>query len=171
MFDWWGEARVALLVVPLAMGVAACQPSTENRALLESGMKLEDPKYYPSDNFVRMGKVYYRNGQYGLAEESFRKAVEQTPTDSEAWLGLAATYDQLRRFDLADQAYLRIAKVAIDDPVVLNNAGYSQLLRGNTASARRFLLRAHELDPDNPYIANNLALLGETGKTVKRVPL
>jgi Flp pilus assembly protein TadD len=163
--------RWAALALPLALLVAGCQGSTENKSLLESGMKLEDPKFYPSDHYVRMGKVHYRNAQYGLAEEEFRKALEVTPNDSEAWLGIAATYDQLRRFDLADKAYLQIAKVAVDDPIVLNNAGYSQLLRGNTASARKFLLRAHELDPDNPYIANNLALLGESKKSVKRVPL
>jgi hypothetical protein len=33
------------------------------------------------------------------------------------------------------------------------------------------LLRAYELDPNNPYIANNLKLLGESKKTVKRVNL
>ncbi|TMJ35509.1 MAG: tetratricopeptide repeat protein, partial [Alphaproteobacteria bacterium] len=68
-------------------------------------MKLEDPKFYPSDDYIRMGKVHFRNGDYGLAEQKFRKAVEVTPKDAEAWLGLAASYDQLRRFDLADNAY------------------------------------------------------------------
>ena len=43
-----------------------------------------------------------------------------------------------------------------------------QLLRGDLQSARRFLLKAYELEPDNPYIQNNLKLLGETEKTVKR---
>ena len=52
---------------------------------------------------------------------------------------------------------------------MLNNAGYSQLLRGDLPSARRFLLRAYELEPDNPYIQNNLKLLGESEKRVKRV--
>ena len=38
-------------------------------------------------------------------------------------------------------------------------------------SARRFLLKAYELEPENPYIANNLQLLGESEKSVKRVNL
>jgi tetratricopeptide (TPR) repeat protein len=75
--------------------VAGCQPSAENRLLAESGQKMEDPKFYPSDDYLRMGKVHFRNGDYGLAEEKFRKAVEVTPKDAEAWLGLAASYDQL----------------------------------------------------------------------------
>jgi Flp pilus assembly protein TadD len=151
--------------------VAGCQPSAENRLLAESGQKMEDPKFYPSDDYLRMGKVHFRNGDYGLAEEKFRKAVEVTPKDAEAWLVLAASYDQLRRFDLADRAYDKVLVLASDNAVILNNAGYSQLMRGNIEGARRFLLRAYELDPTNPYIVNNLALLGESKKTVKRVNL
>ena len=134
-------------------------------------MTLEDPKYFPSDEYVRMAKVHFRNGDFGLAEEKFRKAVEVTPKDAEAWLGLAASYDQLRRFDLADKAYDHVLQLASNNAIILNNAGYSQLMRGNIEGARRFLLRAYDIDPDNPYIVNNLALLGESKKTVKRVAL
>lgn len=160
-----------IAVLLLSAFLAGCQPSAENRLLAESGMKTEDPKFYPSDDYLRMGKVYFRDGNYGLAEEKFRKAVEVTPKDAEAWLGLAATYDQLRRFDLADNAYDKVLALASDNAVILNNAGYSQLLRGNIEGARKFLLRAYELDPNNPYIVNNLTLLGESKRTVKRVPL
>ena len=139
--------------------------------LAPSGMTVEDPSFYPSDQYVRMAKVHYRSGDYGLAEEQFRKAIEVTPRDAEAWLGLAASYDQLRRFDLADQAYDQVFVLAKNDPIMLNNAGYSQLLRGNIEKARKMLLRAYELAPDNVYISNNLKLLGESKQTVKRVKL
>lgn len=168
------RARVAtrLLTLTLFLPVlAACQPSAENRLLNESGMTMEDPYFYPSDGYIRTAKVHFRNGDYGLAEKSFRKAVEVTPKDAEAWLGLAASYDQLRRFDLADNAYKRVLVLGADNPIILNNAGYSQLLRGNIEGARRFLLKAYELDPENPYIVNNIALLGESGKTVRRESL
>lgn len=163
--------RRLLILLPVGALLSACQPSAENQLLKESGLTLEDPKFYPSDDFLRTAKVHFRNGDYGLAEENYRKAVEVTPRDSEAWLGLAASYDELRRFDLADKAYVQVAKYGRDNPIVLNNAGYSQLLRGNIASARKFLLRAHELDPENPYIDNNLELLGESNKSVKRISL
>jgi tetratricopeptide (TPR) repeat protein len=73
--------------------------------------------------------------------------------------------------DLADQAYGRVLQLASRNAVILNNAGYSQLLRGDLKSARRFFLKAYELEPENPYIANNLRLLGESEKSVKRVEL
>jgi len=155
----------------LGLLVAACQPSAENRLLQESGMTMEDAKFYPSDEYIRMAKVNFRNGDYGLAEKNYRKAVEVTPKDAEAWLGLAASYDRLRRFDLADNAYKQVLQLGYNNAAVLNNAGYSQLLRGDLKSARRFLLKAYELEPDNPYIVNNIALLGESEKSVKRVDL
>ena len=131
-------------------------------------MKMEDPQFYPSDNFLRTAKVSFHNGDYGLAEINYRKAVELEPKDLEAWLGLAATYDQLRRFDLADGAYQKVLMLAPANATVYNNAGYSQLLRGDIKRARFFLLKAYDLDPNNPYIANNIVLLGQSGKSIKR---
>jgi Flp pilus assembly protein TadD len=101
---------------------------------------------------------------------NYQQAVQVAPKDTEAWLGLAASYDQLRRFDLADQAYQHVMVLGKNNPAVLNNAGYSEMLRGNFASARRFLQRAQELDPQNPYILNNLALLDESGRSIHRDP-
>ena len=166
--------KVARLIVAgsaFMLLLAGCQTSTENRLLKESAMTMEDANFHPSDSYIRLGKVHYRNGDYGLAEEQYRKAVEVSPRDAEAWLGLAASYDQLRRFDLADQAYEQVFDLASNDPIMLNNAGYSQLMRGNIENARKLLLRAYELAPDNVYIANNLKLLGESKTTVKRVSL
>lgn len=161
---------VAMLL--LCTGVTACV-SQDNMLLAgpnakQPAPKVEDAAFFASDDYVRMGKVYFRNESYGNAAQSFQKAVEVTPNDPEAWLGLAASYDRLRRFDLADKAYEKVLKLGADNATILNNAGYSQLLRGNLPSARRFLLRAYELEPNNPYIQNNLKLLGETEKSVKR---
>ena len=168
---WYARcmAGLALLIVGGVLG--GCQTAAQNTALSDSSMKMEDPQFYPSDNGLRQGKIYFQNGQYGLAEASFRKAVEAEPKDTEAWIGLAASLDQLRRFDLADKAYGHVLVLGKNNVIVLNNAGYSNLLRGNVPLARKFLLRAYELEPDNPYVLNNLQLLGESGKTIKRAAL
>ena len=167
------DLRLWRIIQLAAFGLllAGCQPSAENRLLQDSSMTMEDPKFYPSDEYIRKAKVNFRNGDYGLAESNYRKAVEVTPKDAEAWLGLAASYDQLRRFDLADNAYKNVLQLGYNNAAVLNNAGYSQLLRGDLKSARRFLLKAYELEPENPYIVNNIALLGQSEKSVKRVDL
>lgn len=151
--------------------LSACQPSVENRSLEGTGLAMEDARFHPSDNYLRTAKVSFHNNQFGLAAQNYQKAVEVSPRDVEAWLGLAASYDELRRFDLADKAYQKLMVLGANNPIILNNAGYSQLLRGNLKSARRFLLKAYELDPYNPIINNNIALLGESGATVKRAEL
>jgi Flp pilus assembly protein TadD len=151
--------------------VAGCALATqEQRLLAESGLRQHDPAFRGSDDAVKAGKVHFRNGDWGLAEQNFRRAVELTPTDAEAWLGLAASYDRLRRFDLADRAYGNAIRLVGYDTVILNNLGYSNLLRGNIAEARRNFLQAFERDPANPYILNNLELLDAGGKALARHP-
>ena len=41
-------------------------------------------------------------------------------------------------------------------PEILNNQGFSYILRGDYRRARETLLAAQAKDPDNPYIKNNL---------------
>jgi tetratricopeptide (TPR) repeat protein len=115
----------------------------------------------PNDN-LNLGKRHFRAKDYGLAERYFRRAVELSPRDSEAWLGLAASYDRLRRFDLADRAYGELLKLLGPTPEVLNNQGYSYMLRGDYRRARQILLQAQSKDPGNPYVRNNLDLLARS---------
>jgi len=105
------------------------------------------------------GKAQFREANYGLAESHFRKAVELRADNSEAWMGLAASYDQLGRFDFADRAYDQLLKVAGRRPEIVNNMGYSQLLRGNTKKARQLLDEARIGMTDPAVVNANLALL------------
>ncbi|MEW9836000.1 tetratricopeptide repeat protein [Mesorhizobium marinum] len=105
------------------------------------------------------GKSQFRAANYGLAEKHFRKAVELRADNSEAWMGLAASYDQLGRFDFADRAYDQLLKVAGRRPEIVNNMGYSQLLRGNKKQARKLLVEARNAMADPRVVDANLALL------------
>ena len=107
------------------------------------------------------GKSQFREANYGLAEKHFRKAVELRADNSEAWMGLAASYDQLGRFDFADRAYDQLLKVAGRRPEIVNNMGYSQLLRGNKKNARKLLDEARNGMADPAVVDANLALLSK----------
>jgi Flp pilus assembly protein TadD len=122
----------------------------------------------PNDD-LSIGKKYFRQGSYGLAERHFRKAVELHPRDAESWVGLAASYDRLKRFDLADRAYGQAIKIIGATPEVMNNQGFSYMLRGDYGRARSTLLAARAKDPKSPYIANNLRLLDESGHKAKAI--
>ncbi len=114
---------------------------------------------YPDDQVLRVAKAQFTAGNYGHAARYFERAVEVTPNDGEAWLGLAASYDRVRRFDLSDRAYREAARYLGNRAEYYNNIGYSYLLRGDVVKARSFFLRAHELNPSSPTINNNIELL------------
>ncbi len=119
--------------------------------------KRSEEKQKPLDK----AHAYYSRGDYGNAEKYYRKAVEKNPKEANAWLGLAATYDRLRRFDNASRAYDIVIKYVGFTPTVLNNLGYHYILRGEYDKARKTLKAAHMKDPDNQFIKNNLDLLEE----------
>jgi len=122
----------------------------------------------PTDD-LSIGKKYYRAGNFGMAERYFRRAVEVHPRDAEAWLDLAAAYDRLRRFDLADRAYAQATGIVGPSAEILNNQGYSYMLRGDYKRAREKLVAAQRKDPGNKYVANNLQLLAASYRTGKAI--
>lgn len=157
---------------------SACK-TAENEAIVATSppppqsATVEDPgdvKYYPSDEPLRLGMEYFTRGQYGIAQRYYRDAVEKAPKDVVAWIGLAASYDRLRRFDLADQAYKRAIALGGETVQLLNNQGYSYMLRGDLQKARLKFQKAYELDPTNATIVNNLQLLDSSRKVIQRVP-
>ena len=120
---------------------------------------------------VQEAQLQFSEGHYGLAVDAYSKTVETDPLNPEAWLGLAAAYDQIGRFDQADKAYARVQELIGPTPSVLNNLGYSYLLRGNLDRSRATLTAAYRSDPGNPYIVNNIEILNERLATLGQPPL
>jgi tetratricopeptide (TPR) repeat protein len=145
--------------VPPPAPEAAMPPPGSQAGLLGSN---------PEDD-LSLGKKYYRTGSYGLAEKYFRRAVETHPSDAESWLGLAAAYDQLRRFDLADRAYGQAIKIAGPTVEIVNNQGYSLMLRGKYREAAAKFAQAATKAPENQYVKNNIRLLAEATHQKKAI--
>lgn len=163
--------RAALLVAGLALagcnGVdgfgtqapADAQALAGTTGLAEMARKGNVPD--PRDEKAR-AKEEFRNRSFGLAETRFRRVVEMAPRDAEAWLGLAASYDELRRFDLADRSYAEALRLLGPSVAVFNNRGYSYLMRGNLSRARNDFAAAQRIEPTNSFVMNNLRLLDES---------
>lgn len=122
----------------------------------------------PADDLAT-GKAYFRAANYGMAEKNFRRAVELHPTDAEAWLDLAASYDHLKRFDLADRAYAEAIRLVGPKTEILNNQGYSYMLRGDNARAYEKLNEARRRDPGNKFVLSNLRLLEDSAAKAKAI--
>jgi Flp pilus assembly protein TadD len=140
-------------------GTVQAQPVTSEKGLLGSD---------PYDE-LSLGKKSFRANDFGLAEKHFRRAVETHPRDAEAWLGLAASYDRLRRFDLADRAYGQAVGIIGPTVEILNNQGYSYMLRGDYKRAHAALAAAQRKDPTNKYVQNNIRLLEESYRKGKAI--
>src|SRR5258708_22811209 len=166
----------------MATALAACQtveePTVRDAAVVapvapagpDPVQEPTDVKYYPSDEPVRMGLEHFNRGNFGLSQRYFKDAVEKAPKDVTAWVGLAASYDRLRRFDLADQAYRQAIPLGGETVQILNDQGYSYILPGDLSASPRKLHKAYTLDPGNPTIANNLVLLNGSRKFIERPP-
>ncbi len=179
-------ARVSRLLPAglLALALAGCLPgeeppaaSVENPPPAANGdndrttLSIQTPgdvKYYPSDEPLHLGQEYFNRGIYGVAQRYFQDAVEKSPKDPSAWIGLAASYDHLRNFDLADRAYHQAIALAGETTQILNNQGYSYMLRGQLTAAREKFKEAYQREPENPTIQNNINLLNGSYRFVER---
>jgi len=115
----------------------------------------------PSDEPLYLAKTSFDQGDYGLSEKYFREAVEQNKQSVDAWLGLAASYDRLKRFDLASRSYSVAIELVGRTPAVLNNLGYHFLLQGKLKLARDHFIEAQRKAPESELIANNIEMLDE----------
>jgi Flp pilus assembly protein TadD len=71
---------------------------------------------------------------------------------------------------LADQAYAQAIRLGGETIQILNDQGYSLMLRGNLSGGRKKFMKAYSLDPGNPVIANNIELLNGSQRFIERPP-
>lgn len=165
--------RVGSLLVALgaAAGLGGCN-TTGNTAMASADAAAEPLDISavppPADPFHR-GLYYFNRADYGSAERYLREAVEKTPNNTGAWIALAASYDNIRRFAFADRAYATAISLAGETPQILNNQGLSYMLRGDLRTARAKIVKALKLDPQNATARNNLRLV-ETRLVERRRP-
>lgn len=152
------SVRVGVFSLLCAFAMMGCQfpNGTDAPDLSASAV---GPAPLASNELDRLGRQDIDAGNNGLAEDHFRAATEQNRNDAFAWIGLAAAYDNLKRFELADQAYAQATRISGESLSIINNIGYSYYLRGDRARALSQLQHALTLYPDNPVILNNIRLV------------
>ena len=104
---------------------------------------------------MQAARSAFEEGNFGYAARYFEQAEES----EETCLGLAASYDWLYRFDLADRTYDRCGEIAGQGFAYHNNRGFSYLLRGDAELAAASFGRAEALDPGHPVVRTNLRIL------------
>lgn len=158
---------LCLMAASIATGLAACEtldaaavlPGAQDVATTATVPESLELAYVPSSEPFRLGLQHFSRGNYGLAERYFRDVVEKDPNNAMAWIGLAGSYDHIGRFDLADRAYRMAIRLSGETPQILNNMGYSYILRGQYSIARKYFMKANARQPGDPTITANIALI------------
>ncbi|WP_165910165.1 tetratricopeptide repeat protein [Rhodovulum bhavnagarense] len=101
-------------------------------------------------------------------EEAYRhlRGIDPMSTgDHTAHMAYAVAADMTGNFRTSDRIYAELGETYPERAVVLNNRGYSHMLRGELDKALVYLREAERLDPGNAVIRNNLDMLRSVGPT------
>lgn len=156
---------MALLCVGLAL--AGCQTGSDGGIAVVPGV---EPTLPATDEAYRAGRINLAAGNNGLAERNFREAVARNKDDASSWIGLAAVYDNLGRYELADKAYDQATALVGETLEIVNNRGYSYMLRGDGKRALGQFEQALAMDPGNRVIANNIRILRLAKRPTRSAP-
>lgn len=97
-------------------------------------------------------------GQTGEAKPFVECSTNSTQASWRAWNARGVLADIARDWAEADQAYARAHALAPNEARIVNNAGWSHVLRGDWAGALPYLEDAAKMDPNSQKIADNLEL-------------
>jgi Flp pilus assembly protein TadD len=153
---------VAVAVVPLVACTSADLPGLS--AFGDNQLQAADLKdigSYNADRALKEARAHFRNNDFGYSAALYKRVVELSANNAEGYIGLGASYDRLRRFDLSDRVYAALYKLTGGTAQYYNNLGYSYMLRGDVKTAMANLQKAKQLDPKNVIVANNLAMLSK----------
>ena len=151
--------QIAAMMCGAAMFCAGCNTTATFFEGTPLSAAAPEEEYVRTNEPALLGRKHFVRGHYGLSERYFREAVEKDPRDMDSWIGLGSSYDNLKRFDLADRAYQQAFQLGGPSAPLLNNIGYSYLLRGDFRRARAAFQKALRLDPTNQVVLNNIRLL------------
>lgn len=111
-------------------------------------------------------------GDFAKASELVDAALRSGKSSWRAWNAKGILCDFSSDWKGADEAFATAAKLKPDEPQIINNEGWSLILRGKWREALSFLEQAAILDPKSQRIQNNLELAREAlaGELPERRP-
>ncbi len=161
----FGLLALAIVVTPLAgCSMAGASAFGSNKLAVA---EIPNIGSYTADTALAEARNHFRNSDFGHSAALYKRVAELSPNDPEGYVGLGASYDRLRRFDLSDRVYASLFKLSGGTAQYYNNVGYSYMLRGNLAQAHANFRKAQQIDPDNVVVANNLEMLARAAAAAR----
>lgn len=106
----------------------------------------------------RAGIAALKLGNVATSFVLIDRATKSPKATWRAWNARGVIADLQQNWPAADIAYAKAARHSPDESEIINNQGWSQLLRGDWKRAADAFERAAWLDPHSARIANNLEL-------------
>lgn len=117
--------------------------------------KFEPQRESSADINARLGLSYMQQGNYDVALEKLKKALEQDPNSVAAHHYSAELYKALNNHELAEQHYRKALRLDSSDPAIQNNFGVFLCDRKRYEEAERHFLQAAKIPsyrrPDEAY--------------------
>jgi len=111
-------------------------------------------------NHLSLGSVFFQRGYYDQAEASFRRALDDDRSSSEALYGLGSVYLQQEKNAEARETFERVVKMrsSYSDtlPSAWNNLGLLAIREGRTGEAVEYFQKAVQLSPEYLIALENL---------------
>lgn len=116
-----------------------------------------DPQYGEAYNL--RGLIYANLGDNALAEDSFRRALQINPRDTDAMHNFGWYLCQQKRYAESNAMFNQALAIPAyrGGARTLLTKGVCQAFAGDLAEAENSLSRAYELDPGSPFAATNLS--------------
>jgi len=123
------------------------------------GMAEEEPQR--SDALIQLGDMLRAADKFEDASEAYSRAIVRTgdlcEEDWSLFYSRGITYERSKKWELAEQDFLRALELRPDQPFVLNYLGYSWVDQGrNLDRAKKMIQEAVRRRPNDGYIVDSL---------------
>lgn len=138
--------RMIFILIAVAMLITACETTdsgNEQAGDVTNGNISSAVKYYD------FGKEYLKNKQYDSAIKNFMKAIEDSSTYRDAYLGLGNAYENKMYYDRAESIYNVLSEKLPEDPAGVIAKGYLNLTLRDYTNAEKLFNEGLALDNTN----------------------
>ncbi|WP_028972649.1 tetratricopeptide repeat protein [Spirochaeta cellobiosiphila] len=125
------------------------------KAYLENILEIDDQD---DRAYSGLGVYYYNNNEYDMAKEFFTKAIAIRP-DYVSLIGLSNLAKQDEDYKAAFEYVNRALAIDNTSPYLYEDRGLINVELGKFGDAEKDLVKATELDPDNPWFFMELGKL------------
>ena len=112
-----------------------------------------------SKAWFAVGAYYYACGKYHVAQRHFCRSTRLDPHSPEAWIAFGTSFAMCDESDQALASFRAAQRLSPGDSTSLLYIGMEYLRTNHMVLANHFLQAAHQANPHNPLVCNELGVL------------